>query len=357
MTVTDPSFYRERFVSRHGLLVSLAGDLPLGEQELMVDGSASLIRQDSSWMTYYKIRYPIHPGRSKVSLGFAWKDNSIIKCGYANDAYTMARYFNGMQDRCGEYSLGMGLAPIIIAGILAASVFIPGALYWAGVTCARTTQYICVLIALVLILILWALLYSNMRGKGWIGVAIQTSVKCTLDSQKCIDEVLARGRRSHHCPSGLTRSSILLSAIVALAAVSVGVVVSVRYKMSRLASASAIGVLTILCLAILGWSRGMPMFSPIGAMCNWENEFVINLDWEPFPYTGIDTLPLYDFVKPSALVVFRTPSLKYDPNDFVGLDAYFEKGFPVFSITYESFDSEPIISDTVKLVDVARVFQ
>lgn len=339
----DTEFYRKKFLCPSGLLISMS---PAADASVM-DGSATLLRKDVSWKTWWEDDYH-HP--TGISVGFAWTDNTIIKCGYPMDADSLHRELNGIPDRCGNRTskFGLDLRALLVLEMLILSCTVGALLRVRG----AKTETACSVGALVMmgsIVLWWAVHWSLVLQS----LLYESSIKRS-DPQECVDAVLERARSLYGCPR--SRTHILFAIIVACVALAAGVTVSSICNLSRLRAAVACTAAVTASWAVIGLGKGDPILSPFGVRtCAQENEFVINRGRDAVRIDKVTEL--YNFPLPSALVVFCSPKYTFDEAHFDAIRAVYDKNTTqIFTITFNSEKSTPMISKNVLLKDIYQLF-
>ena len=333
----DAEFYKKKFLSRQGLLVSMS----TAKDASVVDGSATLLRKDASWLTWYEDSYHHATG---IALGFAWPDNAIIKCGYPADADSVHRELNGEPNRCGDIR-ALSASSIVVA-ILAVSMAVGMVLRFLGHR-TEVASSVGALTAMSFTVLWWVTQWYFADGR--FERSIQRS-----DPQACVDAVLARSKILYGCPRG--QAHILMAVVVACVALAAGGSVSSVCGLGRTRTAVFCMTAVTASWAAMGAARGDSIFSPFGVRaCAEENEFVINTGRDGVHIDNVKEL--YNFPRPSALVVFRTPEYAFDKDHFEAVRAmYDENATWVFTITLDRKGSAPQISRNVLLKDINQLF-
>jgi hypothetical protein len=337
----DTEFYQKKFLCPSGLLISMS---PAADASVM-DGSATLLRKDASWKTWWEDDYH-HP--TGISVGFAWADNTIIKCGYPMDADSLHRELNGIPDRCGNRTskFGLNLRALLVLEVLILSCTVGALLRVRGIR-TETACSVGALTAMGSIVLWWVIQWRVVLGR------FESSIERS-DPQACVDAVLERARSLYGCPRNHTH--ILFAIIVACVALAAGVTVSSICSFSHLRAAVACTAAVTASWAAIGFVKRDSILSPFGVRtCAQENEFVINRGRDAVHIDKVTEL--YNFPLPSALVVFCSPKYTFDKAHFEAIRAvYDENATQIFTITFNSEESTPMISKNVLLKDIHQLF-
>lgn len=312
--------------SRQGSGILASVELGLEHDMLSLDGSATLVREDSSWrmwpqsklwqrlvkanfavLTYATlvpfVAYVVHQrlhgravsiiilcvvvvlcaayivyvvvgvkkkqnAKQKYAFGVAWDTKNVEQaavCTYPQDGFTNSRHKFGDGDRCGYH-----FAPTraVVAFALVISSFV------VFLVARRFTDTQTALVAS-------GALAGFLAWGFWLYVAVSSAsfndpVSCDTSSSPCLANLLELQEMSYGCPA--TGLLYWVSTVVSLVYVSIAAFLSWSFLPSSLKRTQRVGatfILATVLAASIGLIRGNPLLGPFNGACDTMNEVVL----------------------------------------------------------------------------------